>query len=64
MAVAIFVWASVAFAHLSISEVLVLALILYRLLPLMQSLQQAAQQVLHTAPSRSARFGTHAAMRS
>jgi ATP-binding cassette subfamily C protein len=51
LAVAVFVWASVALAQLSISEVLVLALILYRLLPLMQSVQQAAQQVLHIAPS-------------
>ena len=49
--VAIFVWVSVALARLSISEVLVLALILYRLLPLVQGLQQSAQQVLHTAPS-------------
>ena len=51
LAVAVFIWASVAFAQLSISEVLVLALILYRLLPLMQNVQQAAQQVLHIAPS-------------
>jgi ATP-binding cassette subfamily C protein len=51
VALGIFVWASVAIARLSISEVLVLALVLYRLLPLIQSLQQAAQQVLHIAPS-------------
>ncbi len=51
LAVAIFVWAGVAFAQLSVSEVIVLALIFYRLLPLMHSLQQSAQQVLHFAPS-------------
>jgi ATP-binding cassette subfamily C protein len=51
VAVAIFVWVSIALARLSISEVLVLALILYRLLPLMQNVQQAGQQVLHTVPS-------------
>jgi ATP-binding cassette subfamily C protein len=51
LAVATFVWASVVIARLPIPEVLVLALIFYRLLPLMQSLQQAVQQVLYTAPA-------------
>jgi ATP-binding cassette subfamily C protein len=51
VAVAVFIWASAAFAQLSIPEVLVLALILYRLLPLMQNVQQALQQALHIAPS-------------
>ena len=51
VAVAIFIWAGVTFAHLSISEVLLLSLILYRLLRLVQSLQQAGQSILHFVPS-------------
>ena len=34
-----------------IAEVLVLALIFYRLLPMVQALQQDAQQLLHMAPA-------------
>ena len=51
IAVAAFLWISAALLRMPVAEVLVLALIFYRLLPLAQSLQQAAQQLLHTAPA-------------
>ena len=50
-AVAIFLWMSAGQLHMPMAEVLVLALIFYRLLPLVQSLQQGAQQLLHSAPA-------------
>jgi ATP-binding cassette subfamily C protein len=50
-AVAIFLWMSAGQLHMPMAEVLVLALILYRLLPLVQSLQQGAQKLLHSAPA-------------
>jgi ATP-binding cassette, subfamily C, bacterial len=50
-AVAIFLWMSAEQLHMPMAEVLVLALILYRLLPLVQSMQQGAQQLLHSAPA-------------
>jgi ATP-binding cassette subfamily C protein len=50
-AVAIFLWMSAGQLHMPIAEVLVLALILYRLLALVQSLQQGAQHLLHSAPA-------------
>jgi ATP-binding cassette subfamily C protein len=50
-AVAIFIWISAAQLHMPMAEVLVLALVFYRLLPLVQSLQQGAQQFLHSAPA-------------
>ena len=50
-AVVIFLWGSVAVFHMPITEVLVLALIFYRLLPMVQALQQDAQQLLHMAPA-------------
>lgn len=49
--VVIFLWGSVALFDMPVAEVLVLALIFYRLLPLVQALQQDAQQLLHTAPA-------------
>ena len=49
--VVIFLWGSVALFHMPIAEVLVLALIFYRLLPMVQALQQDAQQLLHMAPA-------------
>ena len=48
-AVALFLWISAGLAGLPVAEVLVLALIFYRLLPLVQGLQQSAQQILHTS---------------
>jgi ABC-type multidrug transport system fused ATPase/permease subunit len=48
--VVIFLWGSVALFHMPVAEVLVLALIFYRLLPMVQALQQDAQQLLHMAP--------------
>jgi ATP-binding cassette, subfamily C, bacterial len=48
-AVALFLWISAALLHLPIADVLVLTLIFYRLLPLIQGLQQAAQELLHTS---------------
>ena len=50
-AVAIFLYVSAGQLRMPMAEVLVLALILYRLLPLVQSLQQGAQQLLHSAPA-------------
>jgi ATP-binding cassette, subfamily C, bacterial len=50
-AVAIFLWMSAGQLRMPMAEVLVLALIFYRLLPLVQSLQQNAQQLLHAAPA-------------
>jgi ATP-binding cassette subfamily C protein len=50
-AVAIFLWMSADLFHMPIAQVLVLALIFYRLLPLIQALQQDAQQLLHVAPA-------------
>jgi len=49
--VTIFLWAGVALFHMPIAEVLVLGLIFYRLLPMVQGLQQDAQQLLHMAPA-------------
>ena len=49
--VVFFLWGSVALFRMPIAEVLVLALIFYRLLPMVQVLQQDAQQLLHTAPA-------------
>ena len=46
-----FLWGSVVLFRMPIAEVLVLALIFYRLLPMVQVLQQDAQQLLHTAPA-------------
>ena len=48
-AVALFLWVSAGLLGLPVAEVLVLALIFYRLLPLVQGLQQSAQQILHTS---------------
>ncbi|MBG0792069.1 ABC transporter ATP-binding protein [Methylocystis sp. H62] len=50
-AVAMFLWTAATQLHMPMAEVLVLSLILYRLLPLLQSLQQDAQQLLHAAPA-------------
>ncbi len=50
-AVAIFLGVSAGAFHMPVAQVLVLALIFYRLLPLVQSLQQAAQELLHVAPA-------------
>ena len=50
-AVGIFLWISAGQLHMPMAEVLVLALIFYRLLPLVRSLQQGAQQLLHSAPA-------------
>ena len=50
-AVAIFLWVSAGMMHMPVAQVLVLALIFYRLLPLVQGLQQAAQHLLHVAPA-------------
>jgi ATP-binding cassette subfamily C protein len=49
--VVIFLWGSVALFHMPVAEVLVLALIFYRLLPMVQALQQDAQQLLQVAPA-------------
>ncbi len=57
LAVAAFLWISADLLHLPLAEVLVLALIFYRLLPLVQSLQQAAQQLLHSAPAAQSVLG-------
>jgi ATP-binding cassette subfamily C protein len=48
-ALALFLWVSAGLLGLPTAEVLVLALIFYRLLPLVQGLQQSAQQILHTS---------------
>jgi ATP-binding cassette, subfamily C, bacterial len=48
-AVALFLWIGADLLGLPMAEVLVLALIFYRLLPLVQGLQQSAQQILHTS---------------
>jgi ATP-binding cassette subfamily C protein len=53
----IFLWGSVALFRMPIAEVLVLALIFYRLLPMVQALQQDAQQLLHTAPAAGTILG-------
>src|SRR5262249_7744034 len=50
-AIAVFLWISAGQLHMPVPEVLVLALILYRLLPLVRSLQQGQQQLLHSAPA-------------
>jgi ATP-binding cassette subfamily C protein len=50
-AIAIFLWMSAGQLQMPMAEVLVLALVFYRLLPLVQSLQQGAQQLLHSAPA-------------
>lgn len=50
-AVGIFLWISAGQLRMPMAEVLVLALIFYRLLPLVRSLQQGAQQLLHSAPA-------------
>jgi len=50
-AMAIFLWMSAGQLQMPMEEVLVLALVLYRLLPLFQSLQEGAQQLLHSAPA-------------
>jgi ATP-binding cassette subfamily C protein len=50
-AVAIFLWVSAESFNMPIAQVLVLTLIFYRLLPLVQALQQTAQQLLHVAPA-------------
>ncbi|RTL82487.1 MAG: ABC transporter ATP-binding protein [Hyphomicrobiales bacterium] len=50
-AVAVFLGVSAGAFHMPVAQVLVLALIFYRLLPLVQSLQQAAQELLHVAPA-------------
>jgi len=50
-AVGVFLWMSAGQLHMPMAEVLVLVLILYRLLPLVQSLQQAAQHLVHLAPA-------------
>ena len=55
--VVIFLWGSVALFHMPIAEVLVLALIFYRLLPMVQALQQDAQQLLHMAPAAQTILG-------
>lgn len=49
--VAVFLGVSAGLLHLPAAQVLVLALIFYRLLPQVQGLQQAAQQLLHVAPA-------------
>jgi ATP-binding cassette, subfamily C, bacterial len=48
-AVAFFLWVSTGLLGLPVAEVLVLALIFYRLLPLVQGLHQSAQRILHTS---------------
>jgi ATP-binding cassette, subfamily C, bacterial len=48
-AVALFLWVSTGLLDLPVAQVLVLTLIFYRLLPLVQGLQQSAQQILHTS---------------
>ena len=53
-AVAIFLWISAGQLRMPVADVLLLALILYRLLPLVQSLQQTAQELMHLAPSAQA----------
>ncbi len=50
-AVAAFLWGGATAAHLPPPQLLPLVLIFYRLLPLTQQLQQAAQQILHMLPS-------------
>jgi ATP-binding cassette subfamily C protein len=50
-AVVIFLWLSAGQLHMPMAEVLVLVLILYRLLPLVQSLQQGTQELLHSVPA-------------
>jgi ATP-binding cassette, subfamily C, bacterial len=47
--VTLFLWVSAGLLGLPVAQVLVLTLIFYRLLPLVQGLQQSAQQVLHTS---------------
>ena len=49
-----FLWAGYAMWELPIAELLVLAAVLFRLLPLMQSLQLAAQELLHNADAAAA----------
>lgn len=49
--VAGFLWICIVLARMPVADVLVLALILYKLLPLIQAAQQAAQQLLHAAPA-------------
>jgi ATP-binding cassette subfamily C protein len=48
-ALALFLWVSAGLLGLPVAQVLVLTLIFYRLLPLVQGLQQSAQQILHTS---------------
>lgn len=70
IAITVFLWISVGLWQMASAKVLTLALVLYRLLPLMQQMQQSVQQVLHTIPAaerfldlteqcRSAREPTH-----
>ncbi len=54
--VAIFLWLSVAFFHMPVAQVLALTLIFYRLLPLIQGLQQTMQQLLHASPGAQTLF--------
>lgn len=57
LAVAGFLWIGAVLLRIPPAEVLVLALIFYRLLPLVQTLQQSAQQLLHSAPAAQIIFG-------
>lgn len=49
--VAIFLGVSAGVLRMPMAQVLVLALVFYRLLPLVRSLQQASQELLHVAPA-------------
>lgn len=49
--VALFLGVSAGVLRMPAAQILVLALIFYRLLPLIRSLQQAAQELLHVAPA-------------
>lgn len=49
LALVAFIWIGAAIMKLPLSDVLVLALIFYRLLPLFQRLQQSAQEMLHAS---------------
>jgi ATP-binding cassette subfamily C protein len=55
--VAAFLAVSAGWLQMPIAEVLVLALIFYRLLPMVHGLQQSAQQLLHVAPAAEAVLG-------
>lgn len=61
LSVAFFLAISVETLRIPMAQVLVLALIFYRLLPLAQGLQQSAQQLLHLAPAAQSVLGLSSA---